>query len=63
MFGNQISHAHNLSRRIWQPNLQTVRVVIDGRPQRARVCTTCLKSGRVVKNVRLHKGEPKVAEA
>ena len=58
MFGNQVSHAHNLSRRIWQPNLQRVRAVVDGRPVRIRVCANCLKSGRVVKNPKTGKGEP-----
>jgi large subunit ribosomal protein L28 len=63
MFGNQVSHAHNLSRRIWQPNLQTVRALVDGKPVRLRVCANCLKSGRVVKNVRGRKGEPTATEA
>jgi large subunit ribosomal protein L28 len=58
MFGNSVSHAHNLSRRIWQPNLQVVRALVDGRPVRLRVCASCLKSGRVVKNPRVKKGEP-----
>ena len=61
MFGNQVSHAHNNSRRIWQPNLQRVRSVVDGRPVRLRVCTSCLKTGRVVKNPRTGKGEPAAA--
>ena len=58
MFGNQVSHAHNVSRRIWQPNLQRVRAIVDGKPVRLRVCTNCLKTGRVVKNPRVKKGEP-----
>jgi large subunit ribosomal protein L28 len=61
MFGNQISHAHNLNRRIWQPNLQRVRAIVDGRPVKLRVCASCLKSGRVVKNPRAKKGEPAAA--
>jgi large subunit ribosomal protein L28 len=60
-FGNQISHAHNVSRRIWQPNLQRVRALVDGRPVTLRVCAQCLKSGRVVKNARHPKGEPSLA--
>jgi large subunit ribosomal protein L28 len=62
-FGNKRSHANNASRRIWQPNLQRVRAVVEGRAQRIRVCTTCLRSGRVVKNPRLPKGEPAPAES
>jgi large subunit ribosomal protein L28 len=47
--GNNISHAHNLTRRRWMPNLQEVRAVVNGRTKRMTVCTTCLKSNRVVK--------------
>lgn len=48
-FGNRISHAHNVSRRRWNPNLQKVRAVMGGAIRRIRVCTKCLKSGKVVK--------------
>ena len=48
-FGNRISHAHNVSRRRWNPNLQKVRAVMAGTVRRIRVCTKCLKSGKVVK--------------
>jgi large subunit ribosomal protein L28 len=51
-WGNRVSHAHNVSRRVWQPNLQRVRAIVDGKPVRIRVCTQCLKKGLVVKNVR-----------
>jgi len=47
--GNSISHAHNVTRRRWLPNLQTVRARVDGRIVRIKVCTNCLKSNRVVK--------------
>jgi large subunit ribosomal protein L28 len=53
--GNRVSHAHNVSKRIWQPNLQRVRAIVDGRPKRIRVCTSCLKKGLVQKNVRVKK--------
>ena len=47
--GNNISHAHNLTRRKWLPNLQKVRAVINGTNQRILVCTRCLRSGKVEK--------------
>jgi len=50
--GHRISHAHNVSKRMWQPNLQRVRAVIDGRSMHVRVCTRCLKKGLVDKKVR-----------
>lgn len=47
--GNKVSHAHNLNKRRWLPNLQKVRAVVDGKPQRLRVCTRCIRSGAVTK--------------
>jgi len=34
---------------LFDPNLQRVRIVVDGTPTRAYVCTRCLKSGKVTK--------------
>jgi large subunit ribosomal protein L28 len=47
--GNNISHAHNLTRRRWEPNLQNVRASVNGRSRRLKVCAACIKSNRVVK--------------
>jgi large subunit ribosomal protein L28 len=47
--GNNISHAHNRTRRRWEPNLQSVRAKVNGQPKRMTVCTTCIKSHKVVK--------------
>jgi large subunit ribosomal protein L28 len=48
-FGNVVSHANNTRRRRWNPNLQRVRAVVDGSRKQIRVCTSCIRSGRVVK--------------
>jgi large subunit ribosomal protein L28 len=48
-FGNRVSHANNRTRRRFDPNLQAVRALVEGRAQRIRVCTRCLKAGKVVK--------------
>ena len=47
--GNHVSHANNRRKRRWYPNLQTVRVLVDGSPRRVKVCTKCMKSGKVAK--------------
>ena len=39
------------TKRRFEPNLQRVRVVLNGSPSRAYVCTRCLKSGKVEKAV------------
>lgn len=47
--GNHVSHAHNQTKRRFNPNLQRVRTLHNGRVKRMVVCTNCIKSGRVVK--------------
>lgn len=49
LFGNNISHAHNVTKRRFNPNLQRVRTVYKGRVKKMMVCTKCIKSGHVVK--------------
>jgi len=48
-YGNVISHANNTRRRRWNPNLRRVRAFVNGARKRIRVCTNCLRSGRVKK--------------
>lgn len=48
-FGHRVSHAHNVTQRRWDVNLQTVRAVINGAAKRIRACTSCLRSGKVQK--------------
>lgn len=48
-YGHNVSHAHNLTQRRWLPNLQRVKVVVNGVPQHLSVCTRCLRSGAVTK--------------
>jgi len=48
-FGHKISHAHNVSNRRWNVNLQSVRALISGASKRIRVCTSCIKSNKIQK--------------
>jgi large subunit ribosomal protein L28 len=48
-FGNRISHAHNLTKRRWNVNLQAVRALVNGAAKRMRVCTECIRSGKIQK--------------
>jgi large subunit ribosomal protein L28 len=53
VFGNNVSHAHNVTSRTWLPNLQKVRVLREsGGTERVRICTRCLRSGAVRKAAR-----------
>jgi large subunit ribosomal protein L28 len=47
--GRNISHAHNVTPRRFEPNLQRVRALVNGGIKRLRVCTRCLRSNKVVK--------------
>ncbi|MGB2705685.1 MAG: 50S ribosomal protein L28 [Candidatus Omnitrophota bacterium] len=38
-----------ISRRRFLPNLQTVHALIDGKSKKVRVCTKCLKAGKIKK--------------
>ncbi len=49
MVGHNVSHAHNLTKRRFNPNLQRVRTLHNGRVKRMDVCTTCIKSNNIVK--------------
>jgi large subunit ribosomal protein L28 len=48
-FGNNISHAHNVTKRRWNVNLHAVHAKVKCVGKRIRVCTSCLKGGKVVK--------------
>ena len=41
-----------IRRRTFKPNLQKVHALVDGKARRVRVCTSCLKAGRVQKQLR-----------
>jgi large subunit ribosomal protein L28 len=47
--GRTISPAHNVGPRRFEPNLQSVKAVVEGTVKRIRVCTRCLRSGKVTK--------------
>lgn len=48
-YGHNISHAHNVTKRRWNPNLQRLRVRTADGAKRTRVCTRCIRSGLVQK--------------
>lgn len=56
-FGQNIRHVHSGSwalraprtKRRWLPNLQSARILRDGEKVRIRVCTKCLKAGKIAR--------------
>ncbi len=49
IYGNRISHAHNVTSRRFNVNLQRVHALVDGTKKRIRVCTACIRNGKVTK--------------
>ena len=45
--GHNVSHSNRKTNRIWAPNVQSVRVMVNGAAKRMNVCTRCLRSGKV----------------
>ncbi len=63
MIGHNVSHSNRKSSRAWAPNVQKVRVLVDGRPMRLNVCTRCLRSGYVQRALPTVKAEAVTEEA
>jgi large subunit ribosomal protein L28 len=50
--GYTVSHSHHKTKRRFAPNLQRVRALIGGTRRRVRVCTACIKGGKVTRVAR-----------
>ena len=50
-WGNQLSvtrsHISKRTSRTYKPNLRTVKTMVNGQPKKIKVCTKCLRSGKV----------------
>ena len=49
--GNTVSKSKNKVRRVWRPNIQSVKTMIGGTVITVKVCTRCLKANKIVKYV------------
>jgi large subunit ribosomal protein L28 len=43
-FGHSVSHSNVRTKRQWKPNIQKVTIYKDGKPQRMKLCTRCLRT-------------------
>jgi len=50
-FGIKVSHSHRRSNRTWKPNIRNVRAIVNGTPKKVKVCSRCLRSGKVQRAV------------
>jgi large subunit ribosomal protein L28 len=44
-----VSHAHNVRPRRFEPNLQSVRALVNGATKKMKVCTRCIRSQKITK--------------
>ena len=49
--GNKVSHAKNRTRRTWKPNLHKVQTMVGRTKTTLKVCTRCLRGGKIIKVV------------
>jgi large subunit ribosomal protein L28 len=49
LVGNRVSHSNRKTKRVQRPNTQVLRAKVDGKVKRVRVCTRCIRTGRVTK--------------
>ena len=41
-----------INKRVFKPNLQRIKVQVEGATKRSRVCTQCVRSGKVQRPVK-----------
>ncbi|MFH0948077.1 MAG: 50S ribosomal protein L28 [Elusimicrobiota bacterium] len=49
--GHRVSHSNKKSNRKFKPNLQNIKIMLDGKKSYNYVCTKCIKSNKVVKAI------------
>ncbi len=59
-FGNNVSHSHRRSNKIFKPNVKRVNIQTEAGNKRVYVCTSCLRSGKV-QRAEIVKSAPVVA--
>lgn len=51
VFGHNVSHANNKTRKVWYPNVQKIKVVQSSSVRKVKACTRCIRTGSVVKAI------------
>lgn len=51
MSGMNVSHSHLKTKRTWKPNIQKIRAMVEGEVKHVNVCTRCLRSDKVQRDV------------
>lgn len=46
MSGHKVSHSNRKANKSWDVNLQETTMVVDGKEQRVKACTKCIKTAK-----------------
>lgn len=47
--GRNISHSHRVTNRVFSPNIQKVNAIVNGGVKKIKVCTKCMKAGKITR--------------
>jgi len=47
--GNMVSKSKRRTKRRWLPNLQRIKININGQIKKAHICTRCIRSNKILK--------------
>jgi large subunit ribosomal protein L28 len=47
--GRNVSHSHRVTNRVFRPNIQKVTAVVNGHVKQVKVCTKCMKAGKITR--------------
>ena len=50
-FGIKVSHSHRRSNRMWKANVRSVKAVVNGTSKTVKICSRCLRSGKIQRAV------------
>ena len=50
--GNLVSHSNIKTKTRWLPNVQRMKAVVNGNTETVRVCTRCIRSGKITRPVK-----------
>ncbi|MBP1764445.1 MAG: rpmB [Firmicutes bacterium] len=49
--GNNVSHSNLKTKRVWKPNIQRVKALVNGETKKINICTRCLRTHKVSRAV------------
>jgi len=49
VFGNNVSHSHKKTKKVFKPNIVKTKVLYEGKIQNINICTKCLKANKAIK--------------